>query len=121
MRKVLHRDGNEHRVERGIVVRQVRLGIQVVNHPRIQARVGRQLIGIHPQASHVPVSLILRQMRNPRRHEIQDPFVAGKHLSIVVRECRDGDIIDVRDQPRLGVKRGVSRFVDPLKEVFGKF
>jgi len=95
--EVLHADGADDGVERGVVERQTGLTIQVVDHERRELRVVGHLSRAHPQSRHdaEPVG----KVRAPRRHEIEHGRARSEDPGVELAQRSDRARLEVHDLP----------------------
>ena len=118
--QILHRHRDQHGVERAVVERQPRIAIEVLHHPHVEPRIRVEFGGVHAETGDRRVARFFRQMRNPRRHQVEYAPAVRQHVAVVLRQRRDRAGIDVRDEPRHLIEVRVVALVDAREQFIGQ-
>ncbi len=102
--QVLNRDRDENGVEACVVPRQCRVLVQVPDAGFVQSRVGIQFPLVHTVARHMPVADLVWQVRDPRRHQVEDTVRRLQDLTVILCQRGDGDVVDMGRESRFDVK-----------------
>src|SRR5262249_55654927 len=117
--QVLNRDADGCGLKLGVGKWQHWVGVQVVDEPRFEPRVSRQLLRVHAQANDSAVLDLGRQVTDPAAHEIQDRASRREVLPIDLGYGRDGVVVDVGHEARRLVEAQIQGFVVAAKRLRG--
>jgi hypothetical protein len=117
--EVLNGDADRGTIELGRSELQAWFVIEVVHDMGVQPWVGSELVSIQTQADYSGVGDLWRQVAHPAAHEVQEGSPGWKELAVQLRDGRDGRVVDVRDESRLGIEEPVRALVVPAERFNG--
>src|SRR5581483_12134431 len=94
---------------------QAGIGVEVVYHRLAQLRIVPHLDGVHAQPHNLLERQILRQVRTPAAHQVENPALRREQRAVELSRRCDGVFVDMHDQPRLAVELLVDCLIDALE------
>ena len=107
VRDVLDGDRNDDRVQRAVAEGQAAHGVDVRHQAVVELRVLGKLHGVEAQANEPLPRKVLRKMRPPATHQVEDDAFRREARAEVLADGLYGLVVDVNDQAGLPVEEDV--------------